>query len=310
ARTLASALVEDLPRLVFMGNSVMESCVDAEQFSELSGVPSLKVTPGGAASALWYLILKNVIAASPHRPELLVLGFRDTFLTEPEFRAIGRYKPAVDAYAGESEPVLDRLAYFPGSSEQEMNLRRNWSLLQRRGDLRLAAEDAAKFGLPSLLLGSERDATAAAVDQVFGADRQDSEQVSRAQLAAAAATRSSPARFDFDARLPDSFLPYFLDEAEAAGIRVVLVRLKNRRDAKTMEGGTPPRWATERLPSYIASLAEYLKERGVPLFDLSTDPRITLELYARGDHLDEAIGRPVFTRVLAETLRDELDRLK
>ncbi|MNC99974.1 hypothetical protein D3C83_184480 [compost metagenome] len=61
------------------------------------------------------------------------------------------------------------------------------------------------------------------------------------------------------------------------------------------------RWS-EPLARYVRDLEAYLGERDIPLIDFTGEPRIRKEHYANGDHLDPAIGAPVFTELLAERL--------
>jgi hypothetical protein len=138
-----------------------------------------------------------------------------------------------------------------------------------------------------------------AIEDVFGDQNMKFEVVNARQLAADDARHA--ASFDFPAIVEDSFLPSMIQLCQDAGVELILVRLKRRAMA---EGG---RERAELAP-YLADLQAYLDRAGVTLIDFSYDPRITIEHFAIGDHLDRERGAPVFTRLLAERLAPHLPR--
>jgi hypothetical protein len=64
---------------------------------------------------------------------------------------------------------------------------------------------------------------------------------------------------------------------------------------------------TPKLLRYIDDLRAYLEGRNVVLIDLAQDTPLTEAHFADGSHLDREIGRPLFTRLVAEARREELD---
>lgn len=279
---LAARIDAERPQVALLGNSMLGEGVDAEALALASGVPVLAVVQPGSASAWWYLAMKNGVGASAHRVPLTVLFFRDHFLTEPTFRVKGSYRAAIDAMAEPDEPLLGRLAYG-GSDETSARLLGEW----RAGTLA-----AVKHGAARVLLGLAPDAADAALAHAFAAERLDPERAGRREQLAEA-TDAADTR-DFAAAVKRSFLPEIVRLARQNGTRLVLVRVKRRRDA---EQGPDP-----ALARYSESLAGWLAERGVALVDFSHDERIRLEHFARGDHLSRDEGRRVFTRLLVDAL--------
>jgi hypothetical protein len=97
--------------------------------------------------------------------------------------------------------------------------------------------------------------------------------------------------------------------ADEAGIQVVCVRFRTRRELSSVIASQGvPEVAKQMIPDYVRDLRTYLEARGVPLIDMSGEERLQLEHYADGDHLDEKLGKPLFTRLLSERLAHALER--
>jgi hypothetical protein len=64
------------------------------------------------------------------------------------------------------------------------------------------------------------------------------------------------------------------------------------------------------IDAYIDALRAYLAQHGIDLIDFAADPRLLLEHYAVGDHLDRERGRPVFLPLLLEALDPHLADLR
>lgn len=279
------------PELVLVGDSILRRGVDVEALSARTARPSLLVARGGAASAWWYLALKNQVVAADHRVPVALIVFRDHFLTEPGFRVTGKYAQALDAIAGAHEPVLDRLAYGRDAGLASL-WERALPLYARRAELRAGVEGAVKDAWLGRALGLAPGEVDAALSRVFRTEALDAERLGALQAESEAP--AADAAYDFEARLPQSFLPELVAVAEERGTRLIFVRAKRRRD---LEPGTEP----PQLGAYVHALETWLEARGIPLLDFSGDPRLVEAHYADGDHLAPA-GRSVFTEMLAEAL--------
>lgn len=309
APDLEGLLERERPDVAVLGNSVTAAAVDADALGEALGLVASDLTLNGSASALWYLLLKNVVARAEGaaRPRVVVLGFRDVFLTEPDYRTDGRYRTIVDWFADADEPLLDRRALLRDTGELELLALGHWSAWQRRAELRAGAEALAKEGVAARIAGRPPGDLAAAVDRVFAEERKRDDAVTAAQ--SRAEVQIEPYHFDFGAQLERSLLPEMIRSARAADVRLVLVRMPNRRSAEARVRALDlPDWASEWLPGYMDGLLAYLAREGVDVIDLDGDPRIPFEWYANGDHLGPDPGRREFTRILAEELAPLLQR--
>ena len=135
------------PEIIMVGNSMLESRVDDDYFSELTNLNSVKVSSGGAASAFWYLALKNIIIPSVTRQTTVAVFFRDHYLTDPDFRVNGNYyRTQINAIAEEEEPLLYALAYDGKKDFLSRLLYRYLPLYKNRERCSLMLEDLVKKG--------------------------------------------------------------------------------------------------------------------------------------------------------------------
>src|SRR6185295_14643237 len=79
------------PDLVLIGDSMLDSRVDADLLGQKLGGPVALIWNGGAASAWWYLVLKNYVLAADVHPKVVCFFFRDRLLTDAAFRTTGTY---------------------------------------------------------------------------------------------------------------------------------------------------------------------------------------------------------------------------
>ncbi|MFH1614988.1 MAG: hypothetical protein ABIG61_07880 [Planctomycetota bacterium] len=282
------------PKAVLLGNSIPDDAVDERVVSNLTGIKTIKFIRHGSASAWWYLAIKNVVLKSSARPDIVVIFFRDHFLTDPTFRVDGRYKYLIDEIAEKDEPLLDRLAYLGNMSTVEYTLLRYCPLYQKREKVKSAVDSAIKNQLVASMAGIRPGLADLAIQKVFADDNMNRNLLTIRQLAAESAGDQKP--FDFDRQVNRSFLPQIISMCKQNNIRLVLLRMKRRRDAEA-----------EKLPQGLAEygekLAKYLADNNVDFIDHTCDPRISLEYFGAGDHLTKDRGRELFTGILAQTIK-------
>lgn len=283
-----AGIERERPAVVFIGNSMVRRGVSAEILTEASGAKTYLLAKPGAFSALWYLFIKNVLVPARHRPGTVVIVFRDDYLTRPTYRVDGLYKKEIDAYATAAEPALDRLAYGAVAEDGLMS-----GLAGVERSRRWMKERAESRALTLYLDIKERNLKRM-LGRTFGEGAMVGELVDLAQLDAEELDEER--LVDFDAAVSDSFLPLIIELAADHDMQLVMVRYKRKRD---LGGNNEP----PELKRYIGKLRAYLERHSVPLIDFTDDPRITLEHWGRGDHLDPDMGKPVFSRILAEELR-------
>jgi hypothetical protein len=98
--------------IVLIGDSVLYTGVDQELLSTQLGMETYNIGERGTASAIWYLILKNVILKSAYKSRCVVIIFRGTMLTVLQFRTTGPYFSLLDNYSRGHEPLVTRLAFI------------------------------------------------------------------------------------------------------------------------------------------------------------------------------------------------------
>ena len=63
------------PQVILLGDSMVEENVDLPALSDALGRTIHRISYPGAASAMWYLSIRNNILLSEHRPQALVILF-------------------------------------------------------------------------------------------------------------------------------------------------------------------------------------------------------------------------------------------
>jgi hypothetical protein len=286
-------LVVIKPKIVFLGNSIMDEAIDEREFSRLTATQTIKIWYGGSASAWWYLALKNVILKAPHKPQIVVLFFRDHFLTDPTYRATGKHKQKIDAVAEQSEPVLDRLTYLDNMNAVIYLLFRYCPLYQQRDKIKNQLETIVKDRFVCGLTGLEQGMPDRAIERLFDEKNLNKELLTIRQIAAESA--GSNELYNFPQELDRSFLPHMIKMSKQNNIQLVFVRTKRRRDVE-------PNKQPKALQKYIKNLEDYLAKNRVVFIDFTDDKRIKIEHYGSGDHLSRSGGRQLFTKILTEKM--------
>jgi len=284
------------PDVVFMGNSMLTEGVDMDRFTEYTNTLTMRLARGGSESAWWYLVLKNVIVETPKKPKLVVVFFRDTFLTMPDYRVNGKYKVNLNDFCNEQEPVLDRLAYLKGADGLSYMVNKYVPLFRQREKIQNNIESFIKYKCAAKVLGTDTKGINTATAAVFDGNKMNHELMTARQLSVELESKEN-----FQDALEKSFLPHIIDVAENNDIQLTFVRIKRRRDAV-------PDSQPEYLKRYITNLKQYLESRGTYLIDYTDNLNIKLEHFAEGDHLNKEKGAPVFTKMLAEDLKPIIDK--
>lgn len=299
-------LANEAPVVVVMGSSVVACAFEEVAFEEIVGLEAADLTVAGSMSAIWYLLIKNRIAKADPLPKYCVLGFRDTYLTVPEYRVEGGYKQVLDRYVDGHEPLLDRLAYLSEIGPVEYFARKHWTIAQRKDEIVASAEVLFKEQLSGELLGRSPESMREAVDVIFGPKAKLPSKLTKKERQAEKLSRSN--YFDFDEEVAESFLPEMIRICEESGVQLILVRMRTRRNAEFPDDRSHfPDALRVDLPRYERDLEAYLSARGVPLIDFSEDPRIPFEWFANGDHLNRNEARQGFTALLGEALLRVID---
>jgi hypothetical protein len=284
--------------VALIGDSVLFHGVIPDQMATLTGRKIYKLGVPGTASAAWYLMLKNVIAAAAHKPRYLVVTFRDTILTVPDYRVNGKYLNLVSRFATPNEPL-----FIQRSFTQQM------SLVEQLADQylpiygsRLLARDKLnyfiRYSLPAVF-GCNSKCTDKANKIVFRNNNLGRNSLTNA-AASAEAYLYTPDRLDFSSQLNQSFLPEMIRLARENKIQLILVRTKHLNAANE-------RSESAALKNYMRALKTYAAQNNVIVLDFAYDERLTRKLYYDSYHTTSA-GAVVFTNILAEALLPILNK--
>ena len=286
---------KDHPQIVLLGDSTLVLSVDPGLLSERTGKSVYSIGIPGSASAMWYLILKNNIAHSEHKPELLLIFFRNTILTAPDYRVHGSYLTLLDEYARQDEPVLIEKSFVNFMNPLEVQAERFFPLYVARTDIRNTMDGYIRYFAPSLF-NCDRNCTDNALGRLF-ADNDLEPGVLNNAIGAAESSLYTPENLDFDSQVERSYLPDILQIANNNELRLVFVRIKVQSE---MEG-------TPELDEYLGKLQNYIEERDAIMLDFGSDPRITDDYFRDFVHYNEN-GQRMFTRLLADGLMDFYDQ--
>ena len=268
------------PEVVMIGDSVLGGSLDPVLFAKETGLRDVELLwNGGAASAAWYLLLKNNVVAAGIHPRLVCIFFRERMLTDATFRTGVTYRSFLESIRREKEPVYQTILQRD-EAEEEGTLGRAIDWLYPLNDRRhVQAEKISRLAFRVASGGSARiGPLRRRVNKIFDlAKLRDEIWDESTELSGAKA-----AEFDPDPKR--SFLPHIVATAKQAGMPLCFVREKRypRPD------GTRPQ--SESLRRYIAQLRSWLESQGCAFVDLTNDlvPDQTMYLKARDDHMSPA----------------------
>lgn len=279
-RAVIAELRAAQPEYIGIGNSMMYTRLGKtpDAISALTGRKFFFIHKGGSDTPMWFLTLKNIVAASGVRPKAVFFFVRDNELTTPYVGRDRSASPYLKSLRGEHEPELDAFmlktqsnaavvgrvdrflesAYaFPATNE--LMTRRVTDLAMDLGgggvpkkELRFAL--SARFGLERLRGDAGTDFAKEDALSLMTTGYQES--------------------------INASLLPGMLRLAEACGTRLLFFRVKKRPDAETHLPEEP-----EAMRDYADFLQGWLNERGGIFFDETYDTSIRLTDYLEGSHI-------------------------
>ena len=286
-------IVKNNANLVLLGDSVVVTSVDETQLGQLTGQPTVNLGIPGSASAEWYLMMKNIIARSPHKPNYVIVVFRDTILTAPSYRVSGKYFSLVQELAKADDTVLVDKAFIQQMNPVEKLADGYLPLYGSRLGLRQSIDYYIRYSLTNWL-GCDQKCNDNASLTVFQDLNLDANLLVEA-IATAESYLYTPNQLNFAGQVDNSFLPDMVQIAKDNGIQLILVRTKHLDDASL---------ATESpaLKGYIAALKDYAQKNDVIVLDFAHDERLTSDLFSDTHHLTLQ-GESLFTGMLAEALK-------
>ena len=292
------------PKYYFLGNSMLNSRIDASHFRRVAETRAISQPKNGVMSAAWYLQIKNHLAVASHRVDRVFIFFRDTNLTEPRRRTEGRYAKILESLRRVHEPELD--AVVSGSPVHRV------PYLGRA--LHILDDSAERFyGMPAAVRRWKDAPVLFALNLAAGGEPAEARRLRNLQNDVFSARRARSVAdagrkggtlahaYDFDVALKRSLLPAMLRIGREAELKLCFVRVKTRRAA----AGGPE---DPRLARYIDRLRSYLESRDNCLIDMNREPAVKYAWYAHGDHIARQ-HRRAYTEVFYRRMQTVIDVL-
>ncbi len=281
------------PEVVMIGDSVLGGAIDPALFARETGLRDVELLwNGGAASAAWYLLLKNYVVASGIHPRLVCIFFRERMLTDATFRTTPTYRHFLESISHEKEPVYR--AILQGDTEEQSVLGRvvDW-LYPLNSRRHVQAEKISRLAFRVASGGSARiGRLRRRVNETFDVARLRDEIMNES----AEISGEKPEEFNPDPKL--NFLPHIVATAKEAGIPLCFVREKRY----PLPDGTTPQ--SEDIQRYTADLRRWVESNGCLFFDLTNNPKPDQTMYTKpgDDHIRKG-AKEQATKIYAEKLR-------
>lgn len=287
-------LNENMPDMVLLGDSTLKDSVDFEELSEILEMDVYGVAIPGSTTALWYLILKNNIITADHKPDYLVIFYRETLMTTSDYRVDGNYFATIDEYAFEKEPLLLELSYL-----QKYTATERWALswLPLYGE-RMRFRESIDYRIQNSLpgwTGCRVGCVEQAHIDVFEGAIDDSAIQEFQELSENYLWRID--KLLFARQVKRSFLPEMVRMAHLNDIQLILVEMKTYRSQ-------PSVITAFLLEKYQQDLVTYCEENDIKMISFADDPRLVREWFPDGFHLKDD-KKTEFTDMFA----DELSRI-
>lgn len=280
------------PEVVLIGDSVLGGSIDPALFARELGVNDVELLwNGGAASAAWYLLLKNYVVAAGIHPRLVCIFFRERMLTDATFRTTPTYRRFLESIRHEKEPVY-REILRDDETEEESTLGRliDW-LYPLNSRRHVQADKISRLAFRVAAGGSRIGPLRRRVNETFDVEKLRDEVMDEStELSGAKAEEFNP-----DPK--HSFLPRMVATAKEAGLPLCFVRQKRY----PLPDGTTPQ--SESLRRYIAQLRSWLESQGCFFVDLTNDLKPDQAMYNKpgDDHMSPA-AREEMTEIYVQKL--------
>ena len=280
------------PEVVLIGDSVLGGSIDPALFAREIGVRDVEsLWNGGAASAAWYLLLKNYVVASGIHPRLVCIFFRERMLTDATFRTTPTYRRFLESLRQNKEPVYD--AVLQGDEEEQSPLGRAIDWLYPLNTRRhVQQEKISRLDFRVAAGGVSIGRLRRRMNEIFDVAKLREEIMTES----AEVTGEKPEEFTADPKR--NFLPHIVETAKEAGLPLCFVREKRY----PLPDGTTPQ--SEDIQRYMADLRRWVESHGCAFVDLTNNPKPDQSMYTKpgDDHIRKGAKEEV-TKIYAEKLR-------
>lgn len=288
------ALEDQDAKVVLVGNSMVFTRIDRNYLREISGEDdvSLLAEPG-AFSACWYLWMKNYICAMKTPPRAVVIFFRDDQLTLPNYKVEGAYQRYIMTLMKKDEPLVEDLTGISTPKPQlDSPVLDQWfyPLLMNRWKMQ---RQVYNLSMDVAAIGSSKRPLKRKSEEFF--------EVKNLRKDIQGDMNSEEEEEASVFKPEESFLPAIIELAKKEKIQLIFYRVKRRPHTETVRN--QPSYTVE----YMKQLRAYLDQQRITLVDETDDPRLTLNMYADGDHVAEEYMKP-YTEIWWERMKPVLSR--
>lgn len=286
------------PSVILIGDSLVHAAVDPQLLQKELGAGEVEmIWRGGAASAAWYLSLKNYVAASGVRPRLCCIFFTYDLLTNAAFRTTATYRSFLESLMHENEPVFRFVLGEQTARENPLQRIVSWlyPLNERRHHYQ---EKISRFAYRTeSLTGPKVKGLPRRVNEIFDVARLRQETLP--QTAEAEAAR--PLIFSADPK--KNFLPHMVETAARAGIPLCFVRVRPYPGPENEFQESP------EMRRYAEQLRSWIESQGCAFVDVTGNQKLTPDMYLRpGDDHIGPWAKEKATKIYAEELHPLLQR--
>ncbi|MCD6355695.1 MAG: hypothetical protein J7L66_00295, partial [Anaerolineaceae bacterium] len=265
------------PKIVAIGDSAIRQLDDAV-FTKESGMKSTFFSTPGSGSAYWYLFIRNEMISARHKPDYLLVFFRGTMLTEPEYRVTGDYFIRLEEIATPSDGDVFEMAINSRKHAWVRICEQYIPLFAYRSEIYFNIVQWFRDLVSEKILGNDKTILNRAYDSVFD-DEQINDLLWEEYLLNVDAALYRKEALDFSSRESKSFLPYIIRDLKLMGIKPVFIRVKYRSHAMG-ESDQPG------LLTYLSNLKVYIEEKGGIYIDLVKVDALTADMYRDNFHFD------------------------
>jgi hypothetical protein len=286
------------PGIVLIGDSLVHAAIDPQLLEKELGDGKVEmIWRGGAASAAWYLSLRNYIVASGIKPRWVCIFFNYDLLTNASFRTTATYRAFLESLTQGDDPVMQEI--LGDESKRETPLQRIVNFLYPLNERRHHYQERiSRFAYRTeSLVGPKVKGLPRRVNEIFDVARLRQETLP--QTPEAVAARS----LQFSADPRENFLPHIVKTARDADIPICFVRVRPNPGPNNEFQETP------QLRVYVAELRRWIEGEGAVFIDTTSNKKLRPEMYLRPD--DDHIGpwaKAKATKIYAEELRPLLLR--
>ena len=287
------------PDFLFLGNSMLDSRIDQARLqSLLPGRRVMLLTGSGDSSAVWFLELKNYVAAAGVRPRKIFIFFHDDDFLRPLKNTTGIYQVKLDMVSHAREPVFERVRarnLTPGMRiEDLLAVRRGRAAADRAADrAAFAAVRAAR--VKSRRPPGELPDLRSNINQMFTLEN------ARARTPNGTPADTSTLDYEsWDEASAGTFLPPVAALARRHDLPLVFFRVETAPDPDGRVHQSPA------LRRSLRGLEAYVERNGFQYADLTGDPALSAAMYSDDVHVAPPFKiqyTDIFARRMADLLQ-------